>query len=399
MMIKEKIKAKSKEIAAWVIDIRQHIHAHPELSFQEVETSKYIQSKLREIGVEYETGFVNTGIVATVYANHPGSRTLALRADFDALPIQETNNCSYASTNEGVMHACGHDAHTAALLGTARIIHDMKEELSGTFKFIFQPAEEKLPGGASLMIKEGLFEKHPADAILAQHVTPQIDTGKVGFRPGMFMASTDEIYIDVIGKGGHAAMPHLYNNPLLIASELLLKLNEMFSKDALSNIGVDVPTVLAFGAIDGKGATNVIPDLVSLKGTFRTFDEAWRAKAHASIQQVCQDLAAKHKARIDCDIQVGYPFLTNNKELTAKSIILAKDYLGEENVLMLEPRMTAEDFAFYSQIMPACFYRIGTGNSSPGTRHNVHTSTFDIDPESLEVMVGLMTFLAVQDGK
>ena len=395
MLLRDKIKSKAKEISTWVIGIRHHLHAHPELSFQEFETSKYIQSKLSELGIEFETGYVNTGVIATVYCTNHNSKKMALRADFDALPIQEQNSCEYASKKEGVMHACGHDAHTAALLGVARIIHEMRNELSGTFVFIFQPAEEKLPGGASLMIKEGVFEKHPVDAILGQHVTPQIDTGKVGFRAGMFMASTDEIYIDVIGKGGHAAMPHLYNNPLLIAAELLLQLNQEFSKEMLSDNGIDVPTVLAFGNIEGKGATNVIPDLVSLKGTFRTFDESWRAQAHLKIKEICNVIANKYQATIDCDVQVGYPFLTNDKVLTDKAIHLSKEFLGEENVMMLEPRMTAEDFAFYSQIMPACFYRIGTGNANPTTRNSVHAANFDIDEEALEVMVGLMCFIAV----
>lgn len=395
MLLRDKIKSKANKISTWVIDIRHHIHAHPELSFQEIETSKYIQSKLSELGIEFETGYVNTGVVATVYCTNPDSKKMALRADFDALPIQEINSCEYVSRNEGVMHACGHDAHAAALLGVARIIHELRNELSGTFTFIFQPAEEKLPGGASLMIKEGVFEKHPVEAIFAQHVTPQIDTGKVGFRAGMFMASTDEIYIDVIGKGGHAAMPHLYNNPLLIAAELLLNLNQEFSTEMLSKNGIDVPTVLAFGNIEGKGATNVIPDLVSLKGTFRTFDESWRAKAHQKMKLICSDIANKHQATIDCDVQVGYPYLTNDHVLTGKAIQLSKEFLGEENVLMLEPRMTAEDFAFYSQIMPACFYRIGTGSANPATRNNLHTANFDIDENALEVMVGLMCFIAV----
>jgi amidohydrolase len=394
--MKEKIKILAKEFAPWVIDIRHHIHAHPELSFEEVNTSKYIQSKLSEMNVEFETGYVNTGIVASIKCTHADSKSIALRADIDALPILEKNECDYRSQNNGVMHACGHDAHTAALLGVIKIINQLKGELTGTYTFIFQPAEEKLPGGASLMIKEGLFEKHDVDLILAQHVTPQIDTGKVGFRSGMFMASTDEIYIEVIGKGGHAAMPHLYNNPLLIASDLLLKLSSNFSTDFLKSMGIEIPTVLAFGYVEGKGATNVVPDKVDLQGTFRTFNEEWRSKAHQRIMDICSEVSNQYDAQVLCNIVKGYPFLTNDEALTEKAMILSKEFLGAENVISLEPRMTAEDFAFYSQIKPACFYRIGTGNNNLGTRNNVHTANFDIDENSLEVMVGLMSYLAIQ---
>jgi amidohydrolase len=395
--MKEKVKSLAKEISNWVIDIRHHLHANPELSFEEHHTSIYIQSILHQLDVAFETGYVKTGIVATIKCNNPDLRNIALRADMDALPITETNTCLYASKNKGVMHACGHDAHSAALLGVINIINQLKHELVGTYTFIFQPAEEKLPGGASLMINEGLFEKHPIDVIFGQHVTPQIDTGKVGFREGMFMASTDEIYIEVMGKGGHAAMPHLYNNPLLIASELLLRLNHEFSDEMLKSLSIEIPTVLAFGFIEGKGATNVVPDTVKLQGTFRTFDEDWRTKAHLRINDICGDIAQKSNATIHCNIIKGYPFLTNDPVLTRKSIIHAQEFLGHENVINLEPRMTAEDFAFYSQVKPACFYRIGTGNDSIGTRNNVHTSNFDIDENSLEVMVGLMCYLAIQD--
>ena len=395
----DKVKQLAKVNFGWTKEIRNHIHAHPELSFQEYETSSFIISKLNEIGLEYETGFVKTGIVATLKCKNPFKKTIALRADMDALPIQETNDVSFKSKNKGVMHACGHDVHSASLLGVAKILMELKDEIEGTIKFIFQPGEEKLPGGASLMIQEGLLEKHPAQAILAQHVTPQIETGKVGFKSGMFMASTDEIYIEVIGKGGHAAMPALYNNPLFIAAELLLKLRQEFTSDNLLEIGIETPTVLAFGKIVGDGATNVVPEKVSIEGTFRTFDEVWRKAAHSKIKTICNEIALKNNAKINCNIVVGYPFLVNDEYTTSQAKKAAQEYLGPENVINLDYRMTAEDFAFFSQQMPSCFYRIGTGNIEENITSNVHTSSFNIDEKSIEIMIGLMSYIAIEELK
>jgi amidohydrolase len=392
---------KIKEIAAknadWVKDIRHQLHSNPELSFQEFETSKFIINKLQEIGLEIETGYVKTGIVATLKCKNPESKTIALRADMDALPITETNEVTYKSKNIGVMHACGHDVHSSSLIGVAKILNEIKDEIEGTIKFIFQPGEEKLPGGASLMLKEGLLTKHPSSKIFAQHVTPQIEIGKVGFKSGMFMASTDEIYIEVVGVGGHAAMEALYNNPLIIASELLIKLNEIFSIENLKKIGIETPTVLAFGKIIGEGATNVIPDKVNIEGTFRTFDEDWRKAAHQKIKEICEIVSKENKATININIIIGYPFLVNDKEVTEYAKKSAMEYLGKENVIDLDYRMTAEDFAFFSQQVPSCFYRIGTGNIKKNIISNVHTSTFNIDEESLEIMTGLMSYIAINE--
>ena len=395
----DRIKQLAKDNFNWTKEIRNSIHSNPELSFQEFETSNYIISKLKEIEFEFETGFVKTGIVATLKCKNPNKKTIALRADMDALPIQETNEVSYKSKNKGIMHACGHDVHSASLLGVAKILSELKNEIEGTIKFIFQPGEEKLPGGASLMIQEGLLQKHTANVMLAQHVTPQIETGKVGFKSGMFMASTDEIYIEVIGKGGHAAMPATYNNPLFIASELLLKLRQEFTPENLFEIGIDTPTVLAFGKIIGDGATNVVPDKVNIEGTFRTFDEVWRKAAHSKIKTICNEIATRNNAKINCNILVGYPFLVNDENTTTHAKKAAQEYLGTENIIDLDYRMTAEDFAFFSQQIPSCFYRIGTGNVEKNITSNVHTSNFDIDEKSIEVMIGLMSYITIEELK
>jgi len=395
----DRIKQLAKDNFNWTKEIRNSIHSNPELSFQEFETSNYIISKLKEIEFEFETGFVKTGIVATLKCKNPSKKTIALRADMDALPIQETNEVSYKSKNRGIMHACGHDVHSASLLGVAKILSELKNEIEGTIKFIFQPGEEKLPGGASLMIQEGLLQKHTTNVMLAQHVTPQIETGKVGFKSGMFMASTDEIYIEVIGKGGHAAMPATYNNPLFIASELLLKLREEFTPENLFEIGIDTPTVLAFGKITGDGETNVVPDKVNIEGTFRTFDEVWRKTAHSKIKTICNEIATKNNAKINCNILLGYPFLVNDENTTTHAKKAAQEYLGPENIIDLDYRMTAEDFAFFSQQIPSCFYRIGTGNVEKNITSNVHTSNFDIDEKSIEIMIGLMSYIAIEELK
>ncbi|MGZ4118661.1 MAG: M20 metallopeptidase family protein, partial [Bacteroidia bacterium] len=296
--------------------------------------------------------------------------------------------------NEGVMHACGHDVHSASLLGAAKILNELKDEFEGTIKLIFQPGEEKLPGGASLMIKEGVLENPKPQSIFGQHVFPSMEVGKVGFRKGMYMASTDEIYVTVKGKGGHAAMPADYNNPLLIASNILLELNNAFMKQEQK-----IPTVLAFGKIVGNGATNVIPEEVKIEGTFRTMNEAWRKEAHAKMKSLAEEIAKKMGGVCDFKIENGYPFLVNDEKTTTLAMKAAAEYLGKENVEELPLRMTAEDFAFFSQQAPACFYRLGTGNKSKGITSGVHTSTFDIDERALEIGAGLMAWLALNELK
>ena len=391
-----KIKTLSKQYLSEIIAIRRHLHAHPELSFEEFQTSNYIVSKLKEYHISFNQGIVKTGITALVVGtkttDSSNKRCIALRADMDALPITEENHVVYKSQSTGVMHACGHDVHSASLLGVAKILNELKHEFEGTVKFIFQPGEEKLPGGASLMITEGVLENPRPQSIFAQHVFPSMEVGKVGFRTGMYMASTDEIYVTVKGKGGHAAMPSDYNNPLLISAAILLELNKIFMQTKQI-----APTVLAFGRIAGNGATNVIPDEVKVEGTFRTMDEVWRAEAHHKMKYIAENIAKEMGGTCDFRIEHGYPFLVNDEAKTLKARIAAEEYLGKENVEDLPMRMTAEDFAFFSQQIPACFYRLGTGNKLKGITSGVHTSTFDIDEQALEIGVGLMAWIALND--
>jgi amidohydrolase len=392
--VKEKIKSFAEKYFAEIVALRRHLHANPELSFEEYNTSAFVCSKLDEWGISYKNGIVKTGIVALIEGKNPEKKSIALRADLDALPIKEENNKEYISKNIGVMHACGHDVHTSSLLGAAKILNELRNEFEGTVKLIFQPGEEKLPGGASLMINEKVLENPKPVSIFAQHVFPSMETGKVGFRPGMYMASTDEIYITVKGKGGHAAMPANYVNPLLISSKLILALHAEFMDEKTRSIP-NIPTVLAFGKITGMGATNVIPDEVKIEGTFRTMDEKWREEAHEKMKDIAAKVFSENGGSGEFNILKGYPFLVNDETLTNNAIVNAKEFLGDEKVELLDLRMTAEDFAFYSQHIPACFYRLGTGNKKLGIDSGVHTSTFDIDEEALKTGMGLMTWLAI----
>jgi amidohydrolase len=389
----EQIKQLAQEFYPLVVETRRHLHQYPELSFQETQTSAYLCSVLDKLGIAYTKGIVKTGIVVELKGKHPDKKVILLRADMDALPITETNKVEYTSKNTGVMHACGHDVHSSCLIGAAVILARLRSEWEGTIKLIFQPGEEVLPGGASLMIKEGVLKNPDVKKAIAQHVHPSMEVGKVGFKSGMYMASTDEIYITVTGKGGHAAMPSDYNNPLLIASEILLELKKKFPNDGSHKI----PTVLAFGKIEGMGATNVIPDKVNLAGTFRTMDEKWRAEAHQILTETIESICKKNNASADVNIAKGYPFLVNDPELTENCRKAAIEYLGKDNVEELPLRMTAEDFAWFSQELPVCFYRLGTGNKEKGITSGVHTSTFDIDEEALKTGSGLMAWLAIKE--
>lgn len=389
--MKEKIKELAKTYLKDVIQVRRHLHAHPELSFKEYETSRYIQNFLKEEGISFKAGYVETGIVAHIEGKNPSKRVIALRADIDALPIQEENEASYCSKNNGVMHACGHDVHTSSVLGTAKILNQLKDQFEGTIKIIFQPGEEVLPGGASLMIKEGALKNPDAELIIGQHVFPEMDAGKVGFRKGMYMASCDEIYVTVKGKGGHAAMPQNIIDPILIASHMVVALQQVVSR----HNSPLVPSVLSFGRIEGLGVTNVVPDIVKMEGTFRTMDEEWRAKAHEVMHKMATNIAEGMGGSVDFDIQKGYPFLVNEENTTLKSWALADEFLGKENVEELTLRMTSEDFAFYSQVMPSCFYRLGVRNANKGITSRLHTSSFDVDESALETGMGLMAYIAL----
>ena len=399
--IKQQIKTLAQQYHKEVIGIRRHLHAHPELSFQEFETAKFVASKLKEFNIPFQEGVAKTGIVAIIEGTRPtltlpkreGNRCVALRGDMDALPITEANDVAYKSQNIGVMHACGHDVHTSSLLGVAKILSELKNEFSGTVKLIFQPGEERIPGGASLMIKEGVLENPKVHSILGQHVMPLIDAGKVGFRKGLYMASTDELYVTVRGKGGHAAMPNLNIDPVLIASHIIIALQQIVSRAAKPS----TPTVLSFGKVIANGATNVIPNEVKLEGTFRTFDEQWRTEAHAKMKKMAEILAESMGGTCEFNILRGYPYLINDENLTDNVRKNAEEFLGKENVVDLDIWMAAEDFAFFSQQIPACFYRLGVRNETKGITSSVHTPTFDIEEKALETAMGLMAWLAIKE--
>jgi len=379
---------KVKDIQAEVVGIRRHLHSHPELSFQEFETSKYVQGKLKEWKIPFEGGWATTGIVAKIEAGE-NKKWIALRADLDALPIVEANKVAYVSQNKGVMHACGHDVHTAMLLGAAKLLYENRNDLPVNIKLIFQPGEEKLPGGAKLLIEQGVLENPKVTAIYGLHVFPELDCGKVGLKSGIYMASSDEIYITVKGKGGHAAMPQQYVNPLMIASQILISLQQMIQEKQPAQ----APTVLAFGRIEGLGATNVIPDEVKLQGTFRTMDEAWRSDAHQMIRSQADSIAKNLGGDIDVDIRSGYPVLVNEPVQTEATRKKLKAHFGDENVIDIPVRMTAEDFAWYSHHVPGTFIRIGVRNEKKGIVHPVHNAKFDIDENAL--MVGIETYLTI----
>lgn len=390
-MMKEQIQELSQKIFSDVVSNRRHLHANPELSFHEVATSAYVAAKLDELGIPH-VRMADNGIVGLLSGNKPSNQVVALRADMDALPITEANEVPYKSQNMGVMHACGHDVHTSSLLGTATILSSIKDQFAGTVKFIFQPAEEKLPGGANLMIQQGVLENPKPQAIIGQHVMPLIDAGKVGFRAGKYMASTDEIYVTVKGKGGHGAQPQQNVDPVIITAHILTALQQVVSRFA----DPKSPSVLSFGKVIANGATNIIPNEVYLEGTFRTMDEQWRQEAHRRMKKMAEGIAESMGGSCEFNIMKGYPFLINEEKLTASVRAHAEDYLGKENVLDLDIWMAAEDFAYYSQVADSCFYRLGTRNESRGITSAVHTPTFDVEESALAVSTGLMAYMALK---
>ena len=392
MITKETIKKKNKEIFALLLDIRHHLHKHPELSFQEKETARYISTLLSDWGIEHQAGVGGHGIVGLIKGNNPDSKTIALRADTDALPIVEQNRVAYKSINTGVMHACGHDVHTTCLLGTAKMLQELRNEFEGTVKLIFQPAEEVLPGGAKLMIAEGVLENPVPQIITGQHVFPEMEVGKVGFKTGYYMASSDEINLYVRGNGGHAAIPNRSDDTVLAAAQVIVALQKIASRNAPPAI----PTVLSFGKIIGNGLHNVFPVEVAIHGTFRTFSEEWRAEAHQLITETAQLTAKAFGVECDVVIDKGYPAVFNNEPATLYAKEAAIEYLGKESVVDLDIRMTAEDFGRFAQTVPGCFYRLGTANEEKGITSNLHTPTFDVDEQSIEIGTGVMTWLALK---
>ena len=388
-MLKQKIQQLAKEHAPELISIRHHLHAHPELSYQEYKTSKYVQEKLSSAGIPFRV-MAETGVVGTIEGRNPGKRVIALRADMDALPIREENNIPYKSTNDGVMHACGHDVHTTILLGASTILNELRRDWEGTVKLIFQPGEEKNPGGASLLIKEGVLEDPAPQAIFGLHVHPGLEVGKLSFRGGMVMASADEIYITIRGKGGHAAAPHQTVDTILVASQLVVALQQIISR----NRNPLSPSVLSITSVQGGYTTNVIPSEVKLMGTFRAMDEEWRFRAHELIRRLATDLVHGMGAEIDLHIDVGYPMVYNNEKLDAVARSQAADYLGVANVLETEVRLGAEDFGYYTRQIPGCFYRLGVMNVEKGITSGVHTPTFNIDESAIEIGAGVMAWFA-----
>lgn len=387
-MLQQKIKELAKQYTPEFIEIRHHLHAHPELSYHEFETSKFVQSKLSEYNIPFEVK-ATTGVVGIIKGRNPLSRVIALRADMDALPITEENDIDYKSTNPGVMHACGHDVHTTCLLGAAKILSQTKEQWDGTVKLLFQPGEEKNPGGASLLIKEGVLENPKPEGILALHVNPQLEVGNLSFRAGKVMASADEIYITIKSKGGHAAAPHLTADTILIASHLIVALQQVVSrnKDPFS------PSVLSITSFQGGHTTNVIPSEVKLMGTFRAMNEEWRFKAHDIIRKLSTELVHSMGAEIDLHIDVGYPTVYNNEHLNSAAKKIALEFMDGKNVEETEMRMGAEDFGYYSQAIPGCFFRLGTANKTKNITSGVHTPKFNIDEDAIQIGIGIMATL------
>ena len=393
-LLEQQIKNLAKKYADEFIDIRHHLHANPELSYEEYETSKFVQQKLASYNIPFEIK-ATTGVIGLIKGKNPEKRVVALRADMDALPIIEENDVAYKSTRPGIMHACGHDAHTACLLGAAKILSELKNEWEGTVKLIFQPGEEKNPGGASILIKEGVLENPAPQTIFGMHVHPSLATGRLSFRGGMVMASADEIYITIKAKGGHAAQPHLTADTILIGSNLIVALQQIISR----NNNPFNPSVLSITSFQGGNTTNVIPSEVKLMGTFRAMDEEWRFKAHVLIKKLATELVESMGASIDIKIDVGYPHVFNNEKLSAAASKKAAGFMGKDKIEETELRMGGEDFAFYSHKIPACFFRLGTGNVAKGITIGGHTPTFNIDEDAIEIGMSIMALMGATNAE
>jgi len=389
-MLLEKIKTLAAQGQDENIAIRRHLHANPELSYQEFETCKFVQAQLTKIGIPF-TVIATTGVLGIIEGKNPTKRVIALRADMDALPIVEENDVDYKSKNAGVMHACGHDVHTTILLGAAKILWSLREEFEGTIKLLFQPGEEKNPGGASYMIRDGALQNPTPQGIIGLHVHPGLPFGKLSFRKGRVMASADELYISIKSSGGHAATPHQTIDTVLVAAQLITSLQTIISR----NRNPQNPSVLSICSIHGGNTTNVIPSEVKLMGTFRAMDEVWRFKAHELMMQQAKGLAIATGAEIDFRVDVGYPTVDNEPAITEAAWKLADQYMGAENVEETELRMGAEDFGYYSQVIPGCFFRLGVRNESKDAIHNVHTPVFKVDEDAIAHGVGMMAWLGV----
>ena len=394
----DRIRALADEVFPEVVRLRRLLHAHPELAFEEHETARLVVETLEPLGLDLRTGLAGTGVIAALQGGRPGP-TLVLRADMDALPIEEANSFDFVSTVPGAMHACGHDAHTASLLGTAMILSRLRAEVPGTIRLLFQPSEEKLPGGAPAMIEAGVLaagDDGPAPtAVFGQHVTPELETGHIGVASEMYMASADELYVTVHGEGGHAAAPHaLRADAVVVAAHVLTALQTIISRYCPPG----VPSILSIGKVTAEGATNVIPEAARMEGTFRAMDEAWRFRAHELIERVVRHTAQAYGATAEVEIKVGYPALYNHPTPTAQVRQAAVEYVGEDRVVDLDPWFASEDFAFYLRETPGSFYRLGTRNEAAGITYGLHTPRFTIDEEALRVGPGFMAYLACTAG-
>lgn len=391
MLLKDEITGKAQALLPELTEIRRHIHRHPELSYAEHETAAYITGRLGALGIEYRSGVAGTGIVGFIRGEAPGrGLTVGLRADMDALPLTEATGAEYSSVNKGIMHACGHDAHVAMLLGAGEILNSMRSTFAGTVMLVFQPGEEKAPGGAKLMLETGIFDSFNPDIFIAQHLLPDLPAATVGFHPGPYMASCDEIYITVKGKGGHAAQPSQYTDQIYIASELVVALKERVARAGSK----EAPTVLGIGRITGMGATNVIPDTVEITGTFRTFDEKWRKAAAGLIRETAREIASLRGVEIIVDIVEGYPVLVNDERLTLRAMELSRTLLGSGRVKELPVRMSSEDFSFFAARYPAFLYRVGITPDGEEMK-KLHTSAFDIDEPSMVTGTATMAWLTL----
>ncbi len=386
------IREKSEAIFEKVIAYREHMHMHPELSYQEFKTMEYVSSILTKLGIEHQTGIGTTGIVGIIRADHHTTemKCIGLRADLDALPIHEENDIACKSKNDGIMHACGHDVHTAILLGAAELIHELRNELPAPVKLIFQPGEEKNPGGATLMLKDGVLENPPVSEMVALHVFPDMEVGKVGFKDGIYMASCDEIHLTINGKGGHGATPNQCIDPIMIGANIVTQLQQIVSRKCDPKI----PCVLSFGHFEALGATNIIPSKAHLKGTFRTMNEDWRAEALELIEKQIKLIAESSGATVELEISKGYPYLENDPGVTGKIREKAISFLGQDLVEELPIRLTSEDFAFYSHEVPVCFFRLGVRNEAEGITYGVHHPRFNIDNQALKIGTQLMCLAA-----
>ncbi|HNW72920.1 MAG TPA: M20 family metallopeptidase [Bacteroidales bacterium] len=389
--LKLKIGKSAASIKDEIIGIRRHLHRYPELSCLEVKTAEFICQKLDAYGIRYQKEIAGTGVVGFIEGRNPSARCIALRADMDALPVTEISLTEYSSTIPGVMHACGHDVHMACLLGAAKILAGLTSAFTGTVKLIFQPSEETFPGGAIAMIEAGVLENPAPEFVIGQHVINNLDAGEIGLKPGPYMASTDEIYITVKGKGGHSATPNQVIDPVLIASHIVVALQQIVSRNA----DPVMPTVISFGKIMGNGRTNVIPDEVTLDGTVRTYNETWRKEVHERIRKMAVSIASGMGGSCDVRIAPGYPFLYNDPDLTLHLEILAREYLGTDKVKTLEQRMTAEDFAYYAAKVPSCLFRLGIRNQSRGINSNLHTATFDVDEDSIATGMEMLAWFTI----